>query len=363
MALSTRGAAKVQGVVGLGDEELRLFISETEDLLDELEESLLALEGGYSESERIDQIFRAAHTIKGSAATAGFEGIARLTHAMENLFDAMRAGRFVPGLDEIKLLLRVVDTIRGQIAEAADGRVPGDPPTELLAALDAMVGGMRDGATIEASGGRRVGSAAPPTGARWRVNVSLDPDCPMPAVRALQVLLALEPLGEIVASEPSRAAIEAEQVGRSLQVWLRTGADRNAVSGALRDVPELVQVTIHEVQVPGTVPAGTTTRQVEDRSIRIDVELLDGLMNLVGELVIDRGRLGRIGERLGERQGVQDLSEELTQVTAHLGRVTGTLQEVVLKARMLPIARIFRRIPRLVHDVAGQLAARVNNAA
>ncbi|ADU51972.1 CheA signal transduction histidine kinase [Thermaerobacter marianensis DSM 12885] len=349
----------MKGVVELGDEELRLFITETEELLDELEDHLLALEGGHSDPERIDQIFRAAHTIKGSAATAGFEGIAKLTHAMENLFDAMRGGRLVPGPAEVKLLLDAVDTVRGQLAEAAEGRAPGNPPAELLAAIEAIAGGAAGGASGAGPGERAVHSALPPANASWRIDVAFDSDCPMPAVRALQVLLALEPLGEIVASDPSRELIEAEKVGRSLQVWLRTGADRDAVLAALRHVPELVRVTIQQARSASATPTGTATRQVEDRSIRIDVELLDRLMNLVGELVIDRGRLSRVGERLGERPGVHDLAEELSQVTTHLGRVTGTLQEVVLKARMLPIARVFRRIPRLVHDLAAQLGKEV----
>src|SRR5690606_8905681 len=95
------------------------------------------------------------------------------------------------------------------------------------------------------------------------------------------------------------------------------------------------------------------------RTIRVDVDLLDRLLNLVGELVIDRGRLARVGQRLAERPGTHDLAEELSRVTAHLGRVTGALQEVVLKTRMLPIARVFRRFPRLVRDLAAQLGKEV----
>jgi len=138
-------------------------------------------------------------------------------------------------------------------------------------------------------------------------------------------------------------------------VWLR-GGDREAIGAALRSVPDLARFRVEPAVPPSSQ---RQARSAEDRTIRVDVELLDRLLNLVGELVIDRGRLARVGQRLAERNGAQDLAEELSRVTAHLGRVTGALQEVVLKTRMLPVAYVFRRFPRLVRDLAAQLGKEV----
>ncbi|HEY8414793.1 MAG TPA: chemotaxis protein CheA [Thermaerobacter sp.] len=362
----------------LGEEERRLFIAESEELVDTLESGLLALERGEVDAGLVDEIFRAAHTLKGSAATAGLEGMAGLTHAMENLLDEVRAGRRSPGSGEVELLLRAVDFLRETLAAVAAGEHPPEPPEALYAALDAAVAGGETAAAVPAStvagttpdtgatsdtgagstGNGRTASAPqsqPAARADWRVEAQLDPECPMPAVRALQVLLALEPLGEVVASDPSREAIEAEWSGRVVRVWLR-GGDREAVGAALRSIPDLTRVRVEPAAPPSPQ---RQARSAEDRTIRVDVDLLDRLLNLVGELVIDRGRLARVGQRLAERNGAQDLAEELSRVTAHLGRVTGALQEVVLKTRMLPVAYVFRRFPRLVRDLAAQLGKEV----
>lgn len=384
----------------LGEEERRLFLAEGAELLDQLEAGLLDLEAGRAGPDTVHAVFRAAHTLKGSAATVGLEDMARLTHAMENRLDAWRQGQASPTADEISRLLTGVDSLRVMLAAVAAGDAPPPPPADLVAALDAPAPGP---------------AAAGPS--RWLIEVELDPACLMPAVRALQVLLALEERAPLVASEPARDGLEATWAGQLVRAWVEGDVPPKVLQQAAASVPDVRSVRLTPAG-PGTEPAspaapageatetaGThgvapvtgssagsaavsaagaagaggsarttgaagaarsagaedtgfaagrsaTATSGDDRTIRVDVALLDRLLNLVGELVVERGRLGQLGQELGRRPAVHDLADELFRVNGQIARITGALQDAVLQARMLPVARIFRRFPRLVRDLA-----------
>lgn len=350
--------------LGLSLDELQLFLDETGEHLDILELDVLELEGtGGTDPDRLARIFRAAHTIKGAAATVGLEGTARLTHTMETLFDRMRSGHLTPSLAVVTLLLQAVDVLRVTLAALREQQLPADHAHELIAALAAA-------AEDQAGPGAATAAAATqpaPAGAQ-AVQVQLSPDCPMPAVRALQVVLALEGLGTVVGSDPTQAAIEAEQVRDTLTVWVQSSSGDAALQAAVAAIPDIQWVSVaaaalppSRAQAPGPAPAepAAVARGNDDRTIRVDVGLLDDLMNLVGELVIDRGRLGGIGQMLAPHTGAQGAVEELSRVTEHVARVTASLQETVLKARMLPIDRVFKKFPRMVRDVAAHLGKQV----
>ena len=342
--------------LGLSEDELRLFLDEMTEHLEILEAELLRLERGETDPEQLALIFRAAHTIKGAAATVGLEGMAHLTHAMETLFDRMRSGSLTATPAVVGALLQAVDALRQGLAAISHRQLPAELPAGLLQALGA------------AAAGEQGPSEA------LVVRVRLTPECPMPAVRALQVVLALQALGRVQASDPPQAAIEAEQVRDSLTVWLQSSVQAATVRAKLAAIADLAAIAVDavpeglaEAAAPAEAPAGPARQGNggtgagaaggggDDRTIRVDVALLDDLMNLVGELVIDRGRLAGLAQALGLRGGAQDIAEELTRVTGHVARVTGRLQETVLKARMLPVERIFRKFPRMVRDVAQQL--------
>lgn len=406
--------------LGLSEDELQLFLDETGEHVDTLEAELLRLERGETHPEQLDLIFRAAHTVKGSSAAVGLEGMARLTHTMETLFDRMRSGRLVAGPAVTGPLLVAVDALRTGLEAVRHGELPGDPPPALLQTLAAAAEGGTAPAGVATAAPAAVAPAVatPAAGAELTVRVRIAPDCPMPAVRALQVLLGLEGLGTVLASQPTQAEVEAEQVRESLTVWLQSSADPAMVQGALRGIPDLVSVDVQVSRAgepapaaggdaglgPGPAAAGAagsaaTPRESggghgpaaprdqapgvagsgapagaepgsggraaggggrEDRTIRVDVALLDDLMNLVGELVIDRGRLAGLAQTLRLTDGAQDLAEELGRVTGHVARVTGRLQDTVLKARMLPIERVFRKFPRMVRDLAQQMGKSVD---
>lgn len=353
--------------LGLNADELQLFLDEMAEHLDTLETDLLDLERLGADPERIGRIFRAAHTIKGTAATVGLEGLARLTHAMETLFDRVRAGELAVTPEVMAPLLAAVDLLREMLAALVAETMPPDPPAALLDELIRAAAG-ETGAGAATASPAGAPALAGNTGGGIVIQVRFAAGCVMPAVRALQVLLALEGLGQVVGSEPSQAAIEAEKVGERLTVWLGSQPDEAAVRATLAGIPDLAEVKVQAAQ-PQTAQAASGEQAQggegpgraggSDRTIRVDVAVLDQLMNLVGELVIDRSRIAGMGQMLAGREGAQDVAEELGRVTAHLARVTGTLQETVLKARMLPIERVFRKFPRMVRDLSRQLGKQV----
>ena len=464
----------------LSEEERQLFLAEGGELLDQLEAGLLELEAGRAGPDTVHAVFRAAHTLKGSAATVGLDAMAALTHAMENRLDAWRRGDGAPNPREISRMLAGVDHLRATLAAVAAGEAPPPLPEDLAATLASSgpggvpVGrwpaGAQDGAAeepgagvAEAAGEPAAEAAASPAAgagdppACWLIEAELEPGCLMPAVRALQVLLAVEERAPVLASEPSREGLEATWSGPTVRVWVDGSAAAPALEQAAAAVPDVRAVRVRPAAGPrqepagpagpagaapapaGAVPAaapappggaaagstqrdrgaaeppvaGTTSGEVpaggspsqaaalagapaaagstavasapvpgrlpsageplpnapgagrtappasDDRTIRVDVALLDRLLNLVGELVVERGRLGQLGLELGRRPAVHDLADELFRVNGQIARITGALQDAVLQARMLPVARIFRRFPRLVRDLALMLGKAV----
>lgn len=358
--------------LGLSEEELRLFLDEMTEHLETLETELLALEQVDSSCDGVAQVFRAAHTIKGAAATVGLNGMARVTHAMETILDSIRAGKLTVHEPVVTVLLEGVDYLRVALLAVESQQVPGPASDWLLQRLDEV-----------AAESAEVPIATDTVNLPVIVAVQFAAGCQLPSVRALQVLLALKGLGEIGECVPSEETIRAGQAGETLRVTLHTASDVAAVNAALARISDLASVELTrqgESPVSGSVapPKGEQPAKLPgspcpgppaqddvhglgtERTIRVDVGLLDDLMNLVGELVIDRGRLGGIGLELASGGDVLSLADELGRVTAHLARVSTALQETVLKARMLPVQTVFKKFPRMVRDVARQVGKKVD---
>lgn len=467
--------------LGLSEEEIQLFLDETGEHLDTLETELLAIEDQGVEADRIARLFRAAHTIKGATATVGLEGMASLTHHMETLFDKVRSGVLVPKPAVVTLLLQAVDYLRDSLVSVEADTPPAVVPQGLLDAIAAACEARDDansagdaayvgdapadaaGASVATdntadsagnasgagAGNAAVGKTAADETAAASESVTVDQanvensvckdanavypeelvvrvafaaDCQLPAVRALQVLLALRTLGNVLTTDPAESDIRSGKVGGALTLKLAPGFAPQAIHTALSRIGDLVQIALETTAgVPVVCPvpqkpeaknpaaheatksaaaagadsksatapatgagqskepaknergmektssgklarngAAEESHQMGDRTIRVDVGLLDDLMNLVGELVIDRGRLGGIGQALGHGGDQQNLADELGQVSAHLARVTGSLQETVLKARMLPVKLVFKKFPRMVRDLAQQMGKQVD---
>ncbi len=376
-------------------EELGLFLDETEEKLEELDQGLLALEDDRSDEETVARLFRAAHTIKGSAGTVGLTSMAELCHLMEDVLDGVRAGRIALGKEDVTVLLWGVDTLRGitrgmrEAVEAGEELVddPGSIPADLMAALQRVAGepDVASPASYRPSntrpGADNAGSAADQGGEGgrlWEVEATFAPDAVMPAVRALQLMLMLEGLGDVVRSDPTSEEIDREEVGGRFWAIVRTNARPEDIKAAAASTPEVERVEVRpaggtddtlaavheedETAEKAREQSGgeTAARPVAEQSrtaelghtIRVDTGILDEIMNLVGELVIDRNRLGQSTATLMQTGEHDELAAGLNEIVAHMARTTQTLQEKIMRARMMPIDILFKKFPRMVRDLA-----------
>lgn len=375
------------------DADLALFVEEAAEHITMLGDGLLRLERHPDDSRALQAVFRAAHTLKGSSATIGHERMVALTHAMESVLDRIRAGVLSPATaGATGVLLAAVDALQVLNADIQN-RTESDIP------LDALLAGLQNLARprpVAATGCGRAShgmestlvNSAPSDGVEtFDIEVRIDPASPWPAVRAYQVLLALAPLGTIWHARPSEAELRAGEGGHTLSVTLGTVRGSSTVEQAIRGVSEVVSVGLR----PGTVvPAavvrceggsadgaveGAERRRIDlgpemrgastddqlaeagarltaARMVKVDIARLDDLMNLAGRLVTDHDRLLHALAELGEGEGHGPALERVTEIAVDLARTSADLQSQVLRARLLPVASVFGRFPRMVRNLA-----------
>ena len=266
-------------------------------------------------------------------------------------------------------------------ADAAAAPVPAATPAATPAAGEDAVPAAADGEELSAA--LRAAIEAQTALARTvvRVQVRLEPACVMPAVRFFQTLVELNASGDVLESTPTAESIEREEASGDLIAYYATVHAADEVQALLSPVMDLESVTVTpvearpatQVRAPGSPesdPEDSSGKRIIDlgleargqssddqlriaaqklagsaKSVRIDVERLDALMNLTGELVIDRGRLLALAKRFGTADVPPALRDSLDETTAHLGLVTTELQDQVMKSRMQPVGNVFNRFP------------------
>jgi two-component system, chemotaxis family, sensor kinase CheA len=366
----------------LPSDDQALFLAEVDELLQRVEESLVDLERAPDDQALLNEIFRAAHTIKGSSATIGHTRMAALTHAMETRLDDVRKGAASVTPQLIEALLKALDVLK-VLRDEVETRVAADVDVEAAAAAVERRAALRAPATRSRSAKRSRKAATPDTSeATHRFRVVLE-DGPWAAVRALQVLLALSEHGRVVSSDPSQAEIEREdaRIADRLVVLVHSDKPEQVMVDALNAVPELGSIVADtlsaaEEETPPTGATAAAQASVEasapsqpraaapsrntSTTIRIDVARLDALLNLVGELVIDRTRLVQLGGALVDQFGDDRVLGDLQQTALHIGRITDELQEQVMKSRMLPVESVFNRLPRVVRDVTARQGKQID---
>ena len=358
-------------------EYLAIFLDEAEEQIETLDDGLLRLESEPDNADLLQEIFRAAHSLKSSSAAMGFAGMSALCHALENVLDHFRSGRMRAESSVIDVLLQAVDALKGMRDSARMGRdAPARP--DLICSLESISprGAEPDALQDEPE---LPGAPAGP-GELVRIAVRLRPDCAMPGIRAHIVLTAIEAVARVVSCQPPRADLEAGRFPGEFAVYVDTHAGEEKLRQALDSVSEIDSV---EVWLPGDgdgdfdlsprAPRPAPDERVVDvgpsgrgrspdeiaamagrgeQTVRVNVGRLDRLMNLVGELVTQRNRVAQIGAGLDAYHGAADLVQQLRETSQQMARVVGELQEEVMKTRMLPIAQLFRRFPRMVRDLA-----------
>jgi two-component system chemotaxis sensor kinase CheA len=357
---------------------LPMFLAECRENLQELNLAVVALEEAPEDRQTVDAIFRIAHSLKGMAATMGYEGMATLTHKMEDVFELLRQrGTGLTG-EVVDVLLACLDALSGAVdAIEADG-VESFDPTVLVERLGGLVRGRDDRDAVEPEVEIPPAKLAPVGDGHTvlEIHVALAPDAQMPAVRAFQVLAALAEHGEVLRSTPAQDDVDGF-TDRIIEVLLATDHAVDAVATAVRAVPDVgdarvVEATAEPVAEPAplavveeedvaqpatALPTATASatptakKGAQHRTVRVDAARLDQLMHLMGELVVQRTHV----EALSAEAAVPGLGQAMQELT----RSSHALQAMVMQIRMIPVDAVFTRFPRLVRDVATRLGKQV----
>jgi two-component system chemotaxis sensor kinase CheA len=342
------------------------FVSEAQELLESLNQCLLALEKDPQNQDFLNEMFRAAHTLKGISATMEFDQIAELTHQMESVFDRFRSGEVKIDAEKVDMLFECFDTLEILVRNAIKGEEKEVDYTPLLKKLK----GIQEERIEEKKEEKReeeirielseeelkaLTEAKEKGLTTFEILVFLDERCALKSARALMVIKNLEKLGEIVATSPGIEVIKRKKFGSQFAVVLTTREEERRIIETVEFVPEVAGVKIspigiEEEEVKELKVARPVTKGIQ--SLRVSVKRLDTLMNLVGELVINKARLSQIASSYK----ISELDETLTQ----LDRLTDDLQNEVMQARLVPVEHIFNRFPRMVRDLARELGKEID---
>jgi two-component system chemotaxis sensor kinase CheA len=355
------------------------YLQEAEDLLAEIEEAALSLAGEESGSERLNQLFRAFHTIKGSGAMCGFDQVAQFTHHVETVLDQVRQGAIPVSETLTELVLSAKDEIRALLAADRQGEAVARSSTQDIIAMLQRLSSATD-AEAPPDPVKAV-DARPHTGDRtWRILFRPNPELMTCGGNPVLLFRDLRRLGEcqVSAHTDTVPALEEIQPTACYFWWtisLKTEADRNAIrdiflfveDGSALEIEvvetELVGIeTVPEVPVSVGRPAETRDGQgavlrnalSKESTVRVPSARLDRLVGLVGELVVNQSRLAQAASHVD--------SPELASPVEEIERLVAELRDDVLGIRMMPIGSIFARFRRLVHDLSAELGKQIDLA-
>ncbi|MGN2248403.1 chemotaxis protein CheA [Frateuria sp. GZRR35] len=347
----------------------QVFIEESLEGLDTMESSLLALDEG-GDGELVHTIFRAAHSIKGGAATFGFPEMASFTHEAESLLDEVRGGKRAIDKPIIELMLRSVDCLRGMFDRARAGEPLNDATSDgVRGELAAMMG--RE-APAQAGPARRAGDQA----GAWIIQFKPHAGMLAGGNDPLRLIRELAGLGELVVEAdlsrlPALAKLDPSECHLGWNIELKAPVRREDIASVFDWVEDECDLSIEPkptaVVTPAPAPApapaniadaaaarGTRETSAESSSVRVAIDKIDSMINLVGELVITQAMLDTFREEFDPAR-LPLLQQGLTQLARHARE----LQESVMGIRMLPIASVFNRFPRLVRDLSQKLGKQV----
>lgn len=355
------------------DRYVELFRVESREHLAELDATLMAFEQD-ADGKHIANLFRNTHTIKGMAAAMGYGAVERMAHAIEALLDDVRGGRVIAHTELTSLLFQSTDVLHQCVENAIAATVDQhDGNDQVLASMVAQLESYRPPATSSVSDILNAMTHAPvrdpdaslamgmalgiqtvstvrdePTSQATAVRaiaVRLTADCPLKGVRALLVLARLESIVTVVDLHPPRATWSDDTFDGVFTVHGRTDASTERLESAARAAGDIADVTIG-TPAPRTRVAASSTL----RTVRVDRQRLDTLLDLVGELVVTRDRLTALAEEID-----QSSTRALTRTVHQTARLISALQDEVLQTRMVPVGHVFDRFPRLVRDIAKEL--------
>lgn len=385
---------------------LEIFIDETKEHLQNLNEQLLIIEKEPDNTDTINEIFRAAHSLKGMAGTMGYKRMQKLTHQMENVFSEIRNGKMKVDANLVDILFQCLDALEeylDNIQEAADEGTNDNEP--ILKELDAILNG-ESAKQVEEESKKEENADKPKDGDGdirkykefvysdfeihavqeafdkglkvYAITVQVDETCLLKAARAFLVFKSLESVGEIIKSQPSVQDIEDEKFDQMFSICIISDNPLDKVIGVIKNVSEIKEAVGEEIskiedikpkeekedkkaetaasdakkpeaKKPAAKPKAGG-KPVVNRSVRVDIEKLDVLMNLVSELIIAKNGLISTSS-----DGTENNSQSFNEQIEYLERVTTNLHESVMKVRMMPIETVTQKFPRMIRDLSKKL--------
>ncbi|MDP3396326.1 MAG: chemotaxis protein CheA [Methanoregula sp.] len=348
-----------------------LFVAESRENHENLVKNMLILEKGGSQTA-IDEIFRSIHTLKGASASMGFMEMERLCHTMEDVFQMIRSGSAVITADLNNMLLACSDIIELMLDDVEGG---GDSssvnPDEQVKALKQWIS-KNSGKPIEKDSKPAVTPSKAATEKikeivddtnrpRYSITIKVADDCAMKDIRAMLAIGNLESLGTILSFNPSRESIDEGVFEGTLILKIASDVGEDALKTAATgtDIASVeIAPALKEEQAPSTdasddakpekadpkQQSASADKNREIKNLRVDITQLDHIMNLVEDLVINRGRLKQIAE--------QNKIKEMDEAIGMVERSVSDLQNLMMNIRMIPLNHIFNRLPRVVRDVA-----------
>ena len=401
---------------------IEIFIDETNEHLQNLSDCIMELEKDPENMDTINEIFRAAHSLKGMAGTMGFKRMQHLTHDMENVFQEVRSDKIKVNSSMIDLLFKCLDAIEGYLENVKESSDEGTEDNELIikelndfiaaanggapaaaaAAPESKPEAQAGEAPAEGSGGyeRKYLSVKPDDAETAKImeateagkqiygfTVYVEKECMLKAARAFLVFKAVEELGQILVYSPSSADIEAEKFESDFSIFVATTEECDKIIEAAKSVSEIEEVVGGEIkeesgeEAPAedakeTAPAvqeeasdlhaesaakpqsqgaggkkQAVAKPVTNRTVRVDIEKLDALMNQVSELIIAKNSLVSISSAGSGDFQDQTFHEQIE----YLERITTSLHESVMKVRMVPIESVVAKFPRMIRDLSRKL--------
>ncbi|MDQ0270208.1 chemotaxis protein CheA [Cytobacillus purgationiresistens] len=381
---------------------LEVFIEESKEHLQACNQLLLDLEKNPTDLKIVNDIFRSAHTLKGMSATMGYEDLASLTHQMENVLDAIRNQKIIVDTNVLDVVFQSVDDLEAMVESIANGGDGKRDVSNVVTKLKMIEDGEspvqvdQTAATLEelkpSSGAsqpnvlyddyemtiimqsKELGYEA------YEMTITLREDCLLKAARVFMIFEVLEKNGEIVKAMPSTVQLEEEDFDQSFAVTMITNENIDMIKGQVLKVSEVESVMISTVQNQGSSSSSDSewdepqlpdelktlsgpaisekdndakpVKPQNNKTIRVNIERLDILMNLFEELVIDRGRLAQISQDMD--------NQELQETVEHMSRISSDLQNIILNMRMVPVETVFNRFPRMVRQLARDLNKKVD---
>ncbi|HKZ18155.1 MAG TPA: chemotaxis protein CheA [Geobacteraceae bacterium] len=293
-------------------ELLEGFLTETAELLEKMDDDLVALEKAPDDMELLNSIFRSIHTVKGASSFLGFELLVKVTHKTEDVLNRLRKSELAVGAEIMDVILEATDLVKLLVADIKNGEI-------VEREIDVVVAKLLPYLSDNIKEKEQSVAAAPPSDTEMQAAVSEEPT-------------------------PARAE-EVELPARNL-------ADTNDIAVQLPQVDN--------TKMTAKVSAPKNDDISDNTTVRIDVKRLDDLMNQVGEMVLERNRMLQLNSDYQGSENMPNFGEELGKLAKRINFVTSELQMQVLKMRMIPVEKVFKKFPRIVRNLARDLGKAVN---